>query len=45
MDWRAVPLTEHMTEAAGKYRIGHYMGDVARVHADVLRKETKPKEK
>jgi lipoprotein NlpI len=36
---------EHMTEAAGKYRIGHYMGDVARVHEEVLRKENKPKEK
>jgi lipoprotein NlpI len=34
---------EHMTEAAGKYRIDHYMGDVARVHEEVLRKEGKPK--
>jgi lipoprotein NlpI len=36
---------EHMTEAAGKYRIGHYMGDVARVHEEILRKENKPKDK
>jgi lipoprotein NlpI len=34
---------EHMALAAGKYRIGHYMGDVARVHADLLRKELKEK--
>ena len=34
---------EHMTEAAGKYRIDHYMGDVARVHEELLRKEGKPK--
>jgi lipoprotein NlpI len=30
---------EHMTQAAGKYRISHYMGDVARVHEGLLRKE------
>ncbi len=30
---------EHMALAAGKYRIGHYMGDVARVHAELLRKK------
>jgi lipoprotein NlpI len=30
---------EHMTEAAGKYRIDHYMGDVARVHEELLRKK------
>jgi lipoprotein NlpI len=29
---------EHMTLAEGKYRIGHYMGDVAHVHAELLRK-------
>ena len=29
---------EHMTEAAGKYQIGHYMGDVAHVHEELLRK-------
>jgi lipoprotein NlpI len=34
---------EYMSEAAGKYRIGHYMGDVARVHEALLRKENKPK--
>jgi lipoprotein NlpI len=30
---------EHMAEAAGKYRIGHYMGDVAHVHHERLRKD------
>jgi lipoprotein NlpI len=34
---------EHLEKAAGEYRIGHYMGDVARVHADLLRKELKSK--
>jgi lipoprotein NlpI len=29
---------EHMDLAADRYRIGHYMGDVARIHADLLRK-------
>ncbi len=29
---------EHLTLAEGKYRIGHYMGDVAHVHAELLRK-------
>jgi lipoprotein NlpI len=33
---------EHITQAAGKYRIPHYMGDVARVHEAMLRKERKP---
>lgn len=28
--------TEHLAQAAGKYRIGHYMGEVARVHHDLL---------
>jgi lipoprotein NlpI len=32
---------EHMTEAAEKHRIGQYMGDVARVHLDVLRRAAK----
>jgi lipoprotein NlpI len=32
---------EHMTLAEGKYRIGHYMGDVAHVHADLLRQARK----
>lgn len=36
---------EHITEAAGKYRIAHYMGDVAHVHEEILRKDAKPKEK
>jgi lipoprotein NlpI len=30
---------EHMSLAAGKYRVPHYMGDVARVHAELLRKK------
>jgi lipoprotein NlpI len=30
---------EHITKAADDYRIGHYMGDVARVHRDLLKKE------
>jgi lipoprotein NlpI len=30
---------EHLELAAEKYRIDHYMGDVARVHRDLLRKE------
>jgi lipoprotein NlpI len=33
----AAKALEHMELAAGKYRSGHYMGEVARVHADVLR--------
>jgi lipoprotein NlpI len=32
---------EHMALAAGKYRSPHYMGDVARVHADLLRATNK----
>jgi lipoprotein NlpI len=32
---------EHLTLAADKYRIGHYMADVAHVHAERLRKEKK----
>jgi lipoprotein NlpI len=28
---------KHLTQAAGKYRISHYMGDVARVHLDLLK--------
>jgi lipoprotein NlpI len=31
---------EHLNQAAGKYRLG-YMGDVARVHAGLLRKDVK----
>jgi lipoprotein NlpI len=34
---------ENLALAGDKYRIDHYMGDVARVHADLLRKEEKPK--
>jgi lipoprotein NlpI len=30
---------EHLTLAAGKYRIGHYMGDVAQVHRDLLARQ------
>jgi lipoprotein NlpI len=29
----------HITKAADDYMIGHYMGDVARVHRDLLKKE------
>jgi lipoprotein NlpI len=29
---------EHLALAAGKYKIGHYMGEVARVHHEVLAK-------
>lgn len=29
---------EHMTQAADEYKISHYMGDVARVHRDILQK-------
>jgi lipoprotein NlpI len=32
---------EHLTLAAGKYKIAHYMGDVARVHLQLLRTEKK----
>src|SRR5262249_17849708 len=31
---------EHLTIAADKRRIGHYMWDVARVHRDLLKKAT-----
>jgi lipoprotein NlpI len=34
---------EHMALAAEKYKIKHYMGDVAQVHLDLLRKDAKPK--
>jgi lipoprotein NlpI len=34
---------EHMNLAAGKYRSPHYMGEVARVHAEVLRNAAKAK--
>jgi lipoprotein NlpI len=33
----------HLTDAAGKYRISHYMGDVAHVHEQILRKELQEK--
>lgn len=32
---------EHMALAANKYRIGHYMGEVARVHHELLQKAKK----
>lgn len=35
---------EHMTQAAQKYRIEHYMWDVARVHEELLRKELQKQE-
>jgi lipoprotein NlpI len=31
---------EHLALAADKYRIGHYMGDVARAHEQILRKQS-----
>ncbi len=31
----------HLNQATDKYRIGHYMWDVARVHRDILRKKTR----
>jgi lipoprotein NlpI len=34
---------EHLTEAADKHKIGHYMWDVARVHAELLKKEMEKK--
>src|SRR5262249_24851644 len=34
---------EHLALAAGKYRIAHYMGDVARVHHELLKGEGKPR--
>lgn len=34
---------EHMTKAADEYKLGGYMWDVARVHAELRRKEAKPK--
>jgi lipoprotein NlpI len=33
------PAAEHMALAAEKYRIGHYMGQVARVHHELLSKK------
>ena len=33
--------SEHIVKAAEKYKIGHYMWDVAHVHADQLRREKK----
>jgi lipoprotein NlpI len=35
---------EHMTEAATDYVIGHYMGDVARVHLAIMKKKAKAKQ-
>ena len=32
---------EHMELAEDKYRVPHYMGDVAHVHVEMLRKEAK----
>jgi lipoprotein NlpI len=34
---------EHIAQAAEKYKVGHYMWDVARVHRDLLLKEAKKK--
>ena len=35
----------HILAAANQYRIGHYMGDVARIHAERLQKEQDKNEK
>jgi lipoprotein NlpI len=32
---------KHLAVAAGKYKIGHYMGEVARVHSELLAKSKK----
>jgi lipoprotein NlpI len=34
---------EHLTEAAEKHKIGHYMWDVARVHMDLIKNDAKGK--
>jgi len=34
-NWRC----KHITEAAEEYKVDDYMGDVARVHADLLKKK------
>jgi lipoprotein NlpI len=34
---------EHLDKAANKYKIGHYMGEVARVHHELLTKKQKEK--
>ena len=36
---------EHLTKAADDHPFPHYMGDVARVHRDLLRKQAKKKAK
>lgn len=38
----AAAAREHIFKAAGDFRADHYMGDVARVHASVLRARPKP---
>ena len=35
------PAREHITKAAEQYRVEHYMGDVARVHLQLLRQAEK----
>jgi lipoprotein NlpI len=32
---------EHLALAAGKYKVDHYMGEVARVHHELLKKDAK----
>ncbi len=39
MRGEAKQAKEHLALAAGKYRIDHYMGEVARVHAELLAKK------
>jgi len=34
---------EHLDKAANKYKIGHYMGEVARIHHELLKKKQKEK--
>jgi lipoprotein NlpI len=37
----AAKARTHIVEAADKHKIGHYMWDVARIHAELLRKQEK----
>jgi lipoprotein NlpI len=39
LDGDSARALEHLNQAAGEYRIGHYMGDVARIHRDLLVKK------
>ena len=35
---QAAKAKEHLSQAAGKYKIKHYMGEVARIHLETLKK-------